>query len=143
MLAAGSTVPLSVIAYDITAERPVELRARSRTSLPSAPRVKPEPPAADNRQHAPPRNLIKRLLRRVWRLSSGTGLVARTIGRGLVFFYFIVYEAAGETRDRADTGTESSIAGDSADDCTTPRADGCAGERPLLGRVHVGAAGQR
>ena len=29
MLAAGSTVPLSVIAYGITAERTVELRAQS------------------------------------------------------------------------------------------------------------------
>ena len=29
-----------------------------------------------------------------------------------------------------------------ADDCTAPRAYRCAGERPLLGRVHLGAAGQ-
>jgi hypothetical protein len=99
--------------------------------------------AADNRQQTPPRNLIKSLLRRVWRLSPGTGLVARTVGRGLVLFHFIVYEAAGETRDCADAGTESSIAGDSADDCTTPGADRCAGEGPLLGRIHVGAAGQQ
>src|SRR5215472_13967690 len=86
---------------------------------------------------------IQGLLRRVWRLSRGASLVACAVGCGLIFPHFVVNEAAGETRDRADAGAQPGIACNSADDRTASRAHRCARERPLLGLVHVGAAGQR
>lgn len=41
-----------------------------------------------------------------WAAVGGAGLVARGIGRGLVFVQLIVNKPAGETRGRADAGAD-------------------------------------
>jgi hypothetical protein len=50
---------------------------------------------------------------------------------------------AEQTRTGADAGAEPGIAGDRANYCTAAGADGCAGQRALLGRGHVGASSDR